>query len=197
MEIKHSKSENRTTLSLSGRFDFNVHREFKEAYMAVLNDSVALAIEIDLAAVDYLDSSALGMLLMLRERAQAALLLVLDSADELPVYQAERQLMGFDHAQVGAELAAQWKLPPMLGECIAYHHDIRGELRFPREVALVHIANILALMAEVHTSDIGDVAPIDPLAWEITGLDADEVIPATVTEAQQAIAEAEQLFLGK
>jgi anti-anti-sigma factor len=72
MEIKHSKNENRTTLSLSGRFDFNVHREFKEAYMAILNDSVALAIEIDLAAVDYLDSSALGMLLMLRERAQAA-----------------------------------------------------------------------------------------------------------------------------
>jgi hypothetical protein len=28
-------------------------------------------------------------------------------------------------------------------------------------------------------------------------LDAEEVIPATVTEAQQAIAEAEQLFLGK
>lgn len=133
----------------------------------------------------------------LPEQAHAALLLVLDSADELPVYQAERQVMGFDHAQVGAELAAQWKLPPMLGECIAYHHDIRGELHFPREVALVHIANILALMAEVHTSDISDVAPIDPLAWEIIGLDAEEVIPATVTEAQQAIAEAEQLFLGK
>ena len=29
-------------------------------------------LEIDLAAVDYLDSSALGMLLMLREKAQAA-----------------------------------------------------------------------------------------------------------------------------
>lgn len=133
----------------------------------------------------------------LPQQAKEALLLVLDSADELPVYQAERQVMGFDHTQVGGELARQWKLPPMLEECIEFHHDIHFAQRFPREVALVHIANILALMAEIHTLDPGDVAPIDQRAWEIVGLDAAAVMQATVDEALAEIAEAEQLFLGK
>ncbi|TAJ79869.1 MAG: anti-sigma factor antagonist [Gallionellaceae bacterium] len=72
MEIRQIKSGNLATLSLSGRFDFNVHRKFKEAYMALLNDAAVQTIEINLAGVDYLDSSALGMLLMLRERVMPA-----------------------------------------------------------------------------------------------------------------------------
>jgi putative nucleotidyltransferase with HDIG domain len=131
------------------------------------------------------------------QQAKAALLLVLDSADELPIYRAEQQIMGFDHAQVGGELARQWKLPPMLEECIEFHHAIQGGLRFPREVALVHIANILALMAEIHTLDPSDVSPSDPRAWAIVGLNADDVTKETVDEVQGEISEAEQLFLGK
>lgn len=128
--------------------------------------------------------------------AKEVLLLVLDSGDELPVYEAEWQIMGFDHAQVGGELARQWHLPSMLEECIAYHHSILEAQHHPRETALVHIANILALMAEVDTLDAGDVQPINPRAWEITGL-AEDVIEPAVREAQEEIAEAEKLFLGK
>lgn len=131
------------------------------------------------------------------QEAKDALLLVLDSADELPIYKAEQQIMGFDHSQVGAELARAWKLPPMLTECIEYHHNPRAAPKFPREVALVHIANILALMAEVRTLDPGDVPPIDPTAWESVGLDVGETMATAVEEAQQEIAEAEKLFLGK
>ena len=72
MEIKQIKSGNQGTLSLVGRFDFNVHREFKNAYMALLNDAAVHSITVNLAAVDYLDSSALGMLLMFREGGQSA-----------------------------------------------------------------------------------------------------------------------------
>lgn len=72
MEIRQTKGGNQATLALSGRFDFNVHRDFKEAYMSVLNDAEVQTININLARVEYLDSSALGMLLMLRERVQAA-----------------------------------------------------------------------------------------------------------------------------
>jgi putative nucleotidyltransferase with HDIG domain len=133
----------------------------------------------------------------LPELAKETLLLVLDGADELPVYQAEQQTMGIDHAQVGGELARQWKLPPMLEECIAFHHDIHAARRYPREVALVHIANILAQMAEIKTLELSDVAPIDPAAWEITGLSAAEVIEPTVRETQAEIVEAEALFFAR
>jgi len=133
----------------------------------------------------------------LPQPAKEAILMVLDSGDELPMYQAERKVMNFDHAQVGGELARQWKLPPMLQECVEFHHDIRGELRYPREVALVHIANILALMAEVHTLDPQDVPPIDSVAWDRVGLDPEEVVNEAISEAEEEISEAEQLFLGK
>jgi len=132
----------------------------------------------------------------LPELARDALVLVLDSADELPVYQAEQQTMGLDHAQVGGELARQWKLPAMLEECIACHHDISAAKRYPRETSIVHIANILALMAEVQTLNFDDVAPVDLEAWKITGLSANEVIESVVGETQAEIAEAEKLFFG-
>lgn len=141
------------------------------------------------------DIGALVIFNRLSGLAKEALLLVLDSVDELPVYEAEWQIMGFDHAQVGGELARQWHLPPMLEECIGYHHSIHEAQRYPRETALVHIANILALMAEVDTLDTADAPPIDPRAWEITGL-AEDAIEPTIREAQQEIAEAEKLFLG-
>jgi len=72
MEIRQSKNGNHAILGLGGRFDFNAHREFKEAYSTLLADSSVQSMEINLSGVAYLDSSALGMLLMLRERAQAA-----------------------------------------------------------------------------------------------------------------------------
>ncbi|MDO8466092.1 MAG: HDOD domain-containing protein [Gallionella sp.] len=131
----------------------------------------------------------------LPEQAKESLLLVLDQVDDLPVYLAERQIIGFDHAQVGGELARQWGLPPLLEECIAYHHSVGEAQRYPRETALVHLANILAQMAEVDTLEPSDVSPIDPLAWKATGLDED-IIELVVREAQEEIAEAEKLFLG-
>ena len=85
----------------------------------------------------------------LPEQAKESLLLVLDSQDELPIHAAEHQVIGFDHSAVGGELARQWNLPPLLEECIAHHHEIAGARQHPREVALVHIGNVLALMAEV------------------------------------------------
>ncbi|MDQ5915457.1 MAG: hypothetical protein QG584_1348 [Pseudomonadota bacterium] len=132
----------------------------------------------------------------LPEQAKEALLLVLDNEDEVAVYQAERQVIGFDHAEVGGALARQWNLPPLLEECIAHHHDIAAAKRHPREVALVHLGNILALMAEVGTCDESDVAPIDPRAWEVTGLSTDCIEPA-VQAACDEIVEVERLFMDR
>lgn len=72
MSISATVSGNTATINMTGRFDFNVQRDFKEAYDPQLNDAAVSAIEVNLAGVEYLDSSALGMLLMLRERSTAA-----------------------------------------------------------------------------------------------------------------------------
>ncbi|MBI2307833.1 MAG: STAS domain-containing protein [Rhodocyclales bacterium] len=72
MQVNVVKESGRADLKLSGRFDFNAHREFRSAYEPVMADTDVKSLNIDLAAVEYLDSSALGMLLMLRDKASAA-----------------------------------------------------------------------------------------------------------------------------
>lgn len=70
MEANVVSADGRAVISLKGRFDFNAHREFREAVDEALKDAALREVQVDLAAVDYLDSSALGMLLMLRDKAR-------------------------------------------------------------------------------------------------------------------------------
>jgi anti-anti-sigma factor len=56
------------TIHVSGQFNFSVYKEFREAYQRSAQPAYTAYI-IDMAGADYMDSSALGMLLLLRERA--------------------------------------------------------------------------------------------------------------------------------
>jgi putative nucleotidyltransferase with HDIG domain len=132
----------------------------------------------------------------LPEQSKDAVLLVQDSSVEMSIHDAEHQISGIDHAEVGGELARKWQLPSLLEECIAYHHDIGKAKRHPREAALIHIANIVAQMAEIDSLDPADSPPIDPAAWKITGL-TDQSIEPVVREVQAMINEVESLFMGK
>ena len=58
-------------VAMSGRFDFKVHRDFKDAYTPLLDNAAIHEIEIEMSQLDYVDSSALGMLMLLSERANA------------------------------------------------------------------------------------------------------------------------------
>jgi anti-anti-sigma factor len=71
MQANVTNLDGKTVIQLQGRFDFNAHREFREAVEQAVKDAVT-QIQVDLGAVDYLDSSALGMLLMLRDKAKGA-----------------------------------------------------------------------------------------------------------------------------
>ncbi|MFA7270022.1 MAG: STAS domain-containing protein [Sterolibacterium sp.] len=70
MQVNVIKSDQHVTIRLQGRFDFNTHRDFRAAVDSALQES-SNQIQMDLGGVDYLDSSALGMLLMLRDKAIA------------------------------------------------------------------------------------------------------------------------------
>lgn len=54
------------TLYVNGRFDFAAHQEFRAAYQEYPG---SLEYVVDLRGTHYLDSSALGMLLLLRDHA--------------------------------------------------------------------------------------------------------------------------------
>lgn len=72
MQANFRKEGSKAVITLSGRFDFNTHREFRSAYESLVLDAEIREIEVDFGGVDYLDSSALGMLLMLRDKAGGA-----------------------------------------------------------------------------------------------------------------------------
>ena len=62
-----SDSGSKVTISVSGKFDFQLYDEFRSAYSGTPGSGVDY--EVNLSGTDYLDSSALGMLLLLREHA--------------------------------------------------------------------------------------------------------------------------------
>ena len=56
------------TIRVSGRFDFAVQNEFRDCYYNSTNNQDELPkFIIDMSGTNYMDSSALGMLLMMRE----------------------------------------------------------------------------------------------------------------------------------
>ena len=60
-----SRDNDTVTIRIEGRFDFNLHRDFRDAYRSAPKPGAHYVI--DLGKTEYMDSSALGMLLLLRE----------------------------------------------------------------------------------------------------------------------------------
>jgi anti-anti-sigma factor len=69
MAIWSSKSpdSDELTISIKGRFDFSAHQEFRDSYEKAKEDPLVYVV--DMKETTYLDSSALGMLLLLRDHA--------------------------------------------------------------------------------------------------------------------------------
>ena len=58
---------------------------------------------------------------------------------------AEREVLGMDHAQVGAAVLRQWRLPPQLVAAVEHHHNpAQGSAQDLLAINIVHVANTLA-----------------------------------------------------
>jgi anti-anti-sigma factor len=62
-----SADGDRVTITVVGNFDFDLYDEFRASYAET--EGIGVTYRVDLADTQYLDSSALGMLLLLREHA--------------------------------------------------------------------------------------------------------------------------------
>jgi anti-anti-sigma factor len=69
MSVTRSIDEknNQVTIAIDGRFDFAQHKSFRDSYRDIKPGSKKFVV--NLSGASYLDSSALGMLLLLREHA--------------------------------------------------------------------------------------------------------------------------------
>jgi len=62
-----SDDKKRVSIEVSERFDYSLHQQFRDSYKDA--DSEGVSFELDLSRADYMDSSALGMILLLKEHA--------------------------------------------------------------------------------------------------------------------------------
>lgn len=70
LNVTVNKNHGSLEFLLSGRFDFHSNQVFRTAYERGLKEAESGGgIVVDLSGVDYMDSSALGMLLLFKERA--------------------------------------------------------------------------------------------------------------------------------
>jgi len=64
-----ANDQSSVTISITGLFNANVHREFRNAYKDKVEAPTKTHFIVDLSNTDYMDSAALGMLLLLHEYA--------------------------------------------------------------------------------------------------------------------------------
>ncbi len=126
--------------------------------------------------------------------SRRALLLSLDQTDGFSPYLAERHVFGFDHMAAGGELARQWGFPENLRHCIEWHHDPFANNQINSLTLLVHIANSIAVMAELESTNVDDAPPIDYRAFEILRLSR-ELIPDIVSATRESFADLVRIFV--
>lgn len=68
MKFKVSHREKILVIELSGTFDFASYHAFKDQFCELIAHDDVESIEMDFSQVNYIDSSGLGILILMRER---------------------------------------------------------------------------------------------------------------------------------
>lgn len=113
----------------------------------------------------------IGSLVMFAQipRDQAEVLKHCAETDAL-LHVTEREMLGFDHAEVGGLLLKAWKLPSALIDIARWHHAPEKSSQHAAEVAVVHMADIVSHCLECGSSGEKFVPPLDDGAWQRLGL---------------------------
>lgn len=87
--------------------------------------------------------------------------------DDCLLVDAEREILGFDHSQIGSELCRHWRIPASIADAIERHHQInRGAADIPADMAdIVHVADAIAHALDLAGHADALVPPPDSSAW--------------------------------
>jgi len=113
----------------------------------------------------------------------------------MPLFQLEREILSYSHADIGGCLLEFWKLPQSIWEPVAMHHNPAASGEFMLTACAIHIAD--AWVNANHTGSSGSRFDfdIDPEALELVGVDMDAVENAARIAGQQTQAVVRQ-FMG-
>ena len=80
------------------------------------------------------------------------------TTSNLPLIKVERDIFGYDHAQIGLILSKKWDLPPEIQDVIAWHHDPAKAKHHPELTALIYVANLI--MSRFQSGQVLDLPDI-------------------------------------
>jgi HD-like signal output (HDOD) protein len=119
------------------------------------------------------DIGHLVMYLQLPDAAESALQRSLES--ERPLHLIERELIGFDYAEVGAELVAAWNLAPSIEATIRHHAEPAQAGGWKAEASILHIATVFADTAFKFEPPETWTPRVEPMIWEHAGVCAEQI----------------------
>lgn len=82
-------------------------------------------------------------------------------SEEIPIEQAEREILGITHAEVGGQLATEWKFSNNFLNTILHHHHPRQARRGKRLVSVIHMADHFCRKLEFGSGGDSTVPEID------------------------------------
>jgi putative nucleotidyltransferase with HDIG domain len=107
---------------------------------------------------------------------------------------AEREMLGTDHAEIGEWLASTWYLPVKLNEPIAFHHAVERSTQQPVKTAAVHLADVLVKASGFGFSGDDLVPRIQPAAWQRLGMN-EALLGPIVEELEDKLVEVRNFSL--
>jgi putative nucleotidyltransferase with HDIG domain len=112
--------------------------------------------------------------------------------ESMTMSDAEREILGVDHAQIGSHLASRWNLPDILREVVNCHHKPLDADAFPPFAAIVSVAD-----HAVRKMNIGCGGGVDPelseSAHHMCLLDAETIEDLQQTMREPILEQIEQL----
>ena len=115
------------------------------------------------------------------------------SRNKISFVEAERKVLGLDHALLGGAVAKAWNFPEPIVKAIALHHD-PGRARTDADlVRLVALANLLVVSMGVGVGAEGLSAPVDPGLLKSVGLKSKDLQDMTL-EIKSILDQAEELL---
>jgi len=113
---------------------------------------------------------------------------ILESRKRLiPLHKMEKEMFGYDHAEIASLLLSKWDLPEELVNMVGFHHDPAGAPN-PLDASLVHFANIIAVACQFGSSGEIFVPPLADKAWELISASPSVLAPA-ISQTERLVKE--------
>ncbi|MFA6988910.1 MAG: HDOD domain-containing protein [Candidatus Gastranaerophilaceae bacterium] len=95
---------------------------------------------------------------------------------QITFYDAEIDILGYSHAEIGARVAANWNFPEELVSSIRYHHkpaEYNGDNKEVKQlVYIVHLADIMTILAGSGIGADGMMYTLDMSTFEVLELNS-------------------------